>query len=265
MRSTSKSIGSGVGGFVALAAFASNASAQLQGPNQGSPQVQSESAKPSPLRDVQQMIEAQRSQMQSRVAAAAERIQNACRTELQNFCSTVTPGEGRLLLCMQAHEDKLGNQCQLALFEASRNIQQAARRVERVADACWSDIQTHCGGDSSIVQCMNEKRSLLSPACQAAVAELRPASQQASSPQQQQRSLAGLPIYSSDGVKVGEVSAVKTGLDGRPQMIQAEMGSLLGLGTNTVLITPDELEARSDGLQLRLSADQIRSVLQEQR
>jgi hypothetical protein len=113
---------------------------------------------------------------------------------------------------------------------------------------------------------MNEKRALLSPACQAATAELRPASQQASSPQQQQqRSLAGLPIYSSDGVKVGEVTAVKTGLDGQPQMVQAEMGSLLGLGTNTVLITPDELQARSDGLQLRLRADQIRSVLQEQR
>jgi hypothetical protein len=134
-----------------------------------------------------------------------------------------------------------------------------------VADACWSDIQTHCGGGSSIIQCMNEKRSLLSPTCQAAVAELRPTSQQASSPQQQQRSLAGLPIFSADGVKVGEVSAVKTGLDGQPQMVQSEMGSLLGLGTNTVLITPDELQARPDGLQLRLRADQIRSVLQEQR
>jgi len=271
MWSNAKPIELSVVGFVALAAFAWDASAQSQqgpqqqAPLQGFPQVQSESAKPSPLRDFQQMIEAQRSQMQSRVTAAVERIQSACRMELQNFCSTVTPGEGRLLLCMQAHEDKLGNQCQLALFEASRNIQQAARRIERVADACWSDIQTHCGGGSSIIQCMSEKRALLSPACQAAAAELRPASQQASSPQQQQRSLAGLPIYSSDGVKVGEVSAVKTGLDGRPQMIQAEMGSLLGLGTNTVLITPDELEARPDGLQLRLRADQIRSVLQEQR
>ena len=46
------------------------------------------------------------------------------------------------------------------------------------------------------------------------------------------------------------MGAVKTGLDGRPQMIQAEMGSFLGLGTSTVLITPDELESRSDGLQL---------------
>ena len=45
----------------------------------------------------------------------------------------------------------------------------------------------------------------------------------------------------------------------------AEMGSFLGLGTSTVLITPDELESRSDGLQLRMPAEQIRSVLQEQR
>ena len=124
MRSNSKSIGLSVASFVALAVFAPNASAQLQqGPAQGLPQVQTEGAKPSPLRDFQQMIETQRSQMQSRVAAAAERVQSACRMELQNFCSTVTPGEGRLLLCMQAHEDKLGNQCEVALFETSRNIQ----------------------------------------------------------------------------------------------------------------------------------------------
>ncbi len=265
MWSNSKRIELTIAGFVALAAFAPDATAQLQGPGQGLPQVQSEGTKPSPMRDFEQMIEAQRSQMHSRVTEAAERVQNACRTELQKFCATVTPGEGRLLLCMQAHEDKLGNQCELALFEASRNVRQAMRRIERVADACGSDIQAQCVGSGSIAQCLSEKRAVLSPACQAAAAELRSPSQQASSQPQQQRSLAGLPIFSSDGVKVGEVSTVKTGLDGRPQMIQAELGSFLGLGTSTVLITPDELESRSDGLQLRMPAEQIRSVLQEQR
>ena len=265
MWSNSKRIELTIAGFVALAAFAPDATAQLQGPGQGLPQVQSEGTKPSPMRDFEQMIEAQRSQMHSRVTEAAERVQNACRTELQKFCATVTPGEGRLLLCMQAHEDKLGNQCELALFEASRNVRQAMRRIERVADACGSDIQAQCVGSGSIAQCLSEKRAVLSPACQAAAAELRSPSQQASSQQQQQRSLAGLPIFSSDGVKVGEVSNVKTGLDGRPQMILAELGSFLGLGTSTVLITPDELESRSDGLQLRMPAEQIRSVLQEQR
>src|SRR5262245_27811013 len=215
----------------------------------------------SPLRDFRQMIEKERAQARDRVAGAVGRIEGACREELRNFCSTVTPGEGRLLLCMQAHEDKLSNQCEMALFDASRNIQQTMQKIGRVAEACWTDIQMQCAGGSSIAQCINEKRANLSPRCQAAAAELRPAAQ----PQiQRDPSLAGTPIFSADGVKVGEVTAVRGGLDGRPQMIQAEIGSRLGLGTTTVLITPDEIESRADGLQLRMRAEQIEAVLRDQ-
>ncbi len=123
-----------------------------QTPPQGAPQFpQAQSnARPSPMRDFQDMIESQRSQVRDRIAGAIGRIEGACREELRNFCSTVTPGEGRLLLCMQAHEDKLSNQCELALFDASRNIQQTMQKIGRVAEACWTDIQMQCGGDSSI-------------------------------------------------------------------------------------------------------------------
>jgi hypothetical protein len=225
-----------------------------------SPQAQS-NARSSPLRDFQDMIANQRSQVRDRIAGAIGRIEGACRDELRNFCSTVTPGEGRLLLCMQAHEDKLSNQCELALFDASRNIQQTMQKIGRVAEACWTDIQMQCGGDSSIAQCIAEKRANLSPRCQAAAAELRPVAQQEAP---RNPSLAGTPIFSADGVKVGEVTAVRGGLDGRPQMIQADIGSRLGLGTTTVLITPDEFESRPDGLQLRMRAEQIEAVLQDQ-
>ena len=247
-----------------LVAFGPYAFAQSQpAPPQAAPQLpQSQGGSPSsPLRDFQEMIESQRSQMRDRVAGAIGRIEAACREELRNFCSTVTPGEGRVLLCMQAHDDKLSNQCELALFDASRNIQQTMQRIGRVAEACWTDIQMQCAGDSSVAQCIRDKRAMLSPRCQAAAAELRPPSQQEP---QRQASLAGAPIYSADGVKVGEVTAVKSGLDGKPQMIQAAMGSRLGLGATPVLITPDEFEMRTDGLQLRMRADQIEAVLQDQ-
>ena len=114
-----------------------------QAPPQAGPQTpQCQTRNPlSPLRDFQQMIETQRAQVRERVAGAVSRIEAACREEMRNFCSTVTPGEGRLLLCMQAHADKLSNQCELALFDASRNIQQTMQRISRVAEACWSDIQ----------------------------------------------------------------------------------------------------------------------------
>jgi len=255
------------GALAAWLACCPNVSAQpQQAPAPGAPQAQFQKKDaprpPSPLRDFQQMIEGQRSQMQNRMAAGIERVQGACRDEIQNFCSTVTPGEGRLMLCMQAHEDKLSNQCEVALLDASRNVQQAMRRMERVADACWTDIQNHCVGVPSIAQCMSEKRTLLSARCQAVAADLRPATQQGAPPKP---SLVGLPIYSSDGMKMGEVIGVKVGLDGRPQMIHAEIGSLLGLGASNVLITPDELESsRTDGLQLRMPAEQVRAVLQEQ-
>ena len=162
---------------------------------------------------------------------------------------------------MQAHDDKLSNQCELALFDASRNIHQTIQRIGRVAQACWTDIQMQCGGDTSVAQCIRDKRAMLSPRCQTAAAELLPPTQQTP---QRNGSLAGTPIYSADGVQVGEVTAVKNGLDGKPQMIQAEMGSRLGLGTIPVIITPDEFEMRADALQLRLRAEQIEAALQDQ-
>jgi Golgi apparatus protein 1 len=215
-----------------------------------------------PARDLQQMREAQRSQMQDRIAAGIEKVQTACRAEMANFCRSVTPGEGRLMLCMQAHEDKIGNQCGMALFEASRNIEQAANRVEKLANACWSDIQRLCTGAGSIGQCVLANRESLSPPCQAVVAAIQPPQQ----PQQQsqQGSLAGLAIYSADGVKLGEITGVRVGLNGKVQMIRAEMGSQLGLGTSTVMITPDELEWKGDRLQLLMNTEQVRNVLQTQ-
>jgi hypothetical protein len=230
--------------------------------SQGMTQLPPKEAQSPPMRDFQEMIESHRSQVQDRITAASERIRGACSEELRNFCSAVTPGEGRLLLCMEAHEDKLSDQCELALLDASRPIRRVTHRIERIAEACWSDIQANCDSGSSIAQCMREKRALLSASCQAVFSESRRATQQGT---QQKPSLLGLPIYSSDGVKMGEVISVKAGLDGKPQMIHAELGALLGLGTSIVLITPDELKtSQSGGLQLRMPAEQVRAVLQDQ-
>jgi hypothetical protein len=247
-----------------LAACSGVVSAQpQQGPPQAGPQFpQSQGeARPPAMRDFQEMIESQRSQARGRIAEAVGRIEAACSDELEKFCSTVTPGEGRRFLCMQAHEDKLSTQCELALFDASRNVQQMVQRLGRIAQACWTDIQMQCGGEASVAQCIRDKRALMSPRCQTAAAELRPPAQQEP---QRNPSLAGMPIYSADGVQVGEVTAVKNGLDGKPQMLQAELGRRLGLGTIPVLITPDEFEMRADALQLRMRAEQIEAVLQEQ-
>ena len=199
--------------------------------------------RPSPMRHFQDMIESQRSQVRDGIAGAIGRIEGDAAKNCVISVSTVTPGEGRLLLCMQAHEDKFSNQCELALFDASRNIQQTMQKIGGVAEACWTDIQMQCGGDSSIARCFHQRetRRTCSPRCQAAAVELRPAPQQQAAPNP---SLAGTPIFSADGVKVGEVTAVRGGLDGGRKCPSGDRQPT-GLGTTMVLITPDEMKFAS--------------------
>lgn len=246
--------------LVTVMSFPTIAQQQQQSPL---PLPQFQSGQQPPAQDFQKMREAQRSQMRDRIAAGLQKVQTACRAELANYCGSVTPGEGRTLLCMQAHEDKIGNQCGMALFEASRNIEQAAHHVEKIADACWADIQRLCTGGGSIGRCVTANQASLSPRCQAVVAAVQPP-QQGQQKQSQQPSLAGMAIYTSDGMKLGEITGVRMGMSGKVQVIRAELGSQLGLGTSTVLMTPDELEWTGDRLQLRMNAEQVRNVLQKQ-
>src|SRR5690242_10706851 len=82
--------------------------------------------------------------LEARLQAAVGKVQNACADDLKQFCSTVTPGEGRLLLCLEAHEDKISKRCDVALFDASRNLERALDKVQLAADACWADIEKLC-------------------------------------------------------------------------------------------------------------------------
>jgi Golgi apparatus protein 1 len=236
-------------------------------------QVERREAQPFAQQDLQQLWEQQKAQMRARIGGAMQQLQAACGEELRSFCGTVTPGEGRLLLCMQAHEDKLGRGCGMALLETSRSIGSAISRVERFAEACWNDIQTFCrtaGG--SITQCVVDNRSSLSRQCQAIIAATQTGAQpgQAQQPGQgqqpgQQPPLTGLAIYSMDGTKLGEVTGVKRRPDGSVESIEADLGSPLGLGTTGVLISPSDLHMKGDHIELQMAADQVRSILQGQR
>lgn len=229
------------------------------------PQQQQPTQQQAQKQDLQQIWQSQQSQMRARIAGAAQQLRTACQDELRNFCGTVTPGEGRLLLCMQAHEDKISRQCELALLETSRNIGKAVHRMENLAQACWQDIQAHCSAaGSSVVQCMIDNRQSLSSQCQATVAALIPPARQAQAPQPQD-SMVGLAIYSADGMMLGQVTGAKRRSDGSLEAIEADIGSPMGMGATSVLISPGDLRWRGDGVELQMVAEQVRSVLQGQR
>jgi Golgi apparatus protein 1 len=186
------------------------------------------------------------------VASAIDAVQAACATDINNFCGNVSRGEGRLLMCMQAHDDQLSWPCQFELYRVSRNLDRALDRVERIADACWSDIQATCK-DMDIGQCVMEKAASMSPACQTTVAGIRKVLQGLAS-------LKGLPAFSSDGRSLGDVVEVIRGPDGKIEALHIEVGGFLGIGDRTVRIDADTFEEQSDRILLKLPGDAVRSL-----
>jgi predicted ABC-type transport system involved in lysophospholipase L1 biosynthesis ATPase subunit len=187
------------------------------------------------------------------VAGAVEAVEGACAADIANFCSNVTRGEGRVLLCMQAHEDQLSRRCQFALYRASRGLDRAISRVERIADACLSDIETQCGEAERIGQCLVQKSGSLSQSCQTTLALLRQAVQGLVT-------LRGMPVYSADDKNIGQVAEVTRGPDGKVVSVQIAVGRWLGIGDRVVTISADDFERMADRIRLRLAGDEVRAM-----
>ena len=45
---------------------------------------------------------------------AAQSIFDTCKTDLKAYCSQVNPGNGRIISCLYAHEDRLSESCDAA-------------------------------------------------------------------------------------------------------------------------------------------------------
>jgi hypothetical protein len=103
----------------------------------------------------------------------AEQVLEGCKTELETWCQTVTPGEGRLLACLYAHEDQLSGQCEYALYDAAVRLDRAVSALNYVASQCRGDIQSLCAevqaGEGRIIQCLNENADKVSQPCSQAM------------------------------------------------------------------------------------------------
>lgn len=100
-------------------------------------------------------------------------IEMGCKAEIEAYCKNVTLGEGRMLACFYAHEDKLSGQCQFALYDASAQLERAVSALNYVAGQCDDDIMTHCAnvqmGEGKIVDCLRSNSEVVSGACTQAI------------------------------------------------------------------------------------------------
>lgn len=191
--------------------------------------------------------------LRDRVQGAVDAVESICAADITRFCGNVSRGQGRLLLCLHAFDDQLSRRCQFGLYRASRNLERSLDRVERIADACWSDIEVNCPNADRIGQCLSEKMASLSPSCRSVVDAVQQTL--ANLP-----SLRGLPVLSSDSEEVGRVVEVVRDQDGRVQALKIDIGSFLGVGGRTISIDANAFEQLGDKIRLQLSGESVRAA-----
>ena len=98
-----------------------------------------------------------------------------CESDIKNYCSQVTPGEGRMLHCMAAHEDKISGQCQYALYQAATLLEQLSMAIAYVARECETEIETLCSdvevGEGRILACLDEHDEKVGEGCKKAITD----------------------------------------------------------------------------------------------
>jgi hypothetical protein len=117
--------------------------------------------------------------VQDKLTASIAKLQSACGEDIKKYCSNVTPGEGRVLHCMQAYEDKISPQCGYAEQEAALNLQMAVDRLKEAVIACNDDIAKLCSktqpGQGRVAQCLIANKSAASAQCAGAIQKLQTA------------------------------------------------------------------------------------------
>lgn len=120
--------------------------------------------------------------IQERLATQIAKLQNSCADEITKYCSTVTPGEGRLLYCMQAHEDKISAKCAYELGETAAKFQASADNLRDAINACKTEITGVCGktqpGEGRVAACLIANKSTLSKNCAEALQKIEAMSAQ---------------------------------------------------------------------------------------
>ena len=114
--------------------------------------------------------------VQDKLAGSIAKLEASCSDDIKKYCSNVTPGEGRLLHCMQAYEDKISPKCAYDAHDAALNFQIAADRLQLAVTACRDDIAKLCGktapGQGRIAQCLISNKAATAPQCAAAIDKL---------------------------------------------------------------------------------------------
>jgi len=104
-----------------------------------------------------------------KLTARVTKLESACAKDIKKYCSNVTPGEGRIIYCMQAYEDKISPKCAFELEDAATSVQTSADALKDAVIACKAEINGVCGkvvpGQGRIAGCLLANKSTASSGC----------------------------------------------------------------------------------------------------
>ena len=105
-----------------------------------------------------------------------ETVANGCKIEIEKYCSQVTPGQGRILACLYAHEDKLSAKCEYALYDAAAQLERAVAALSYVANECNEDLEKYCEsiepGKGRLLECLDKHDKQVSKRCKQAIKDV---------------------------------------------------------------------------------------------
>lgn len=101
--------------------------------------------------------------------SSAQPMHEVCRADIRHYCDTVTPGDGRIMACLYAHEDKIADECDTVTYDVSSAIDSMFGLIANVLSNCTPDIEKYCAdlesGQGRILSCLNENAAKLTEPC----------------------------------------------------------------------------------------------------
>lgn len=105
-----------------------------------------------------------------------ETVLEGCKKEIDTYCKNVKIGEGRILACLYAHEDKLSGRCDYALYDAAAQLERAVASLTYVANECRDDLNKYCSdikpGQGRLLNCLDKNEKNVSNRCKQALKDV---------------------------------------------------------------------------------------------
>jgi hypothetical protein len=105
-----------------------------------------------------------------------EIVAQGCETEIKSYCKDVAPGEGRVLACLYAHNDKISSRCEYAFYDAAVQLERAVAAISFLANECRDDLEKLCAnvpvGEGRLLDCLGKNADKVSDRCKQAVNDI---------------------------------------------------------------------------------------------